>query len=533
MKQGIQVGGKSSQVTGIASLQPTYSVAAHAVGTLFGHTPADGHSRVTTEIELPANAIVKTYDLVITATRADRVVAAEVADLREAISPSNSAAVTVDFGKLRTVNKILLPQTGTYKVYAWLGMKFDPTPVTLSTPQLEVGLYCYSIPETRSERLLIELGGADAELFMAKLELSLPDLPADLSLRINGGTPVWQHPGTVQLGSTDALRYDSWTTDGQRLVSIASALADYSGDATRPEGRKLMLELTSSVPGRLSIAESGKELQLLHRLSFNKSDTVELEFLREGSQQLKLDGIPIAWGALQGLHLTLGGEMPLSRVLPPEGPEDGDIGQLVLGNGRAACVRLDGGAGLVELTGVRLPLSVVAGSAEARVMLWQNNKNDSPIKALGKAASEPVNMGNNEEEWVSFLFSKPVPFDAGEPPWAALIVSRGEVIWSLAAPDNTGYPVRIGSPEGPWRELPAVLGAVAGRLRLLGLAADTQPLAPLLVGWDNAAGQPVTPTAKGLRLELLPAPANANQLVITSRTAGTVTLSEVDAITNA
>lgn len=519
---------------------------------------ADGRSRAVHEIQLPANAIVNRYDLSITATRAELVPAASAADLREAEGPNNRPALVVDFGTLRTVNAVLLPiEHAGHQVYPWLGTRFEDEAIELPgsgvdkvARSLESGaydLYIYPMPETRSERLLIVLGDPDADLasVMAVLELSLPELPADLSLRINAGAPVWEHAGTVQPGAGTELSDGGWTRDGRRRVSIAEALEEFSGDAANPVSETLALELTSSVPGRLLIQVEAQELQLLHRLAFNDADQLVLDFPSEGAQQLAV-AVPAGEAGprtLQGLRLSVAGDLPPERVLPPLGPEASGLGELVLGKGRAACVRLSGGEGLAELTGVRLPLNASAGGAEARVVLWRD-EGGLPVEALGEAVSEPVSWDESGERWLSFPFADSIPFDAASPPWAALTVSRGQVTWALAAGGDSGdYTLRLGPPEGPWRALPAVFGAgtalgrVVGRARMMGLAADTQPMAPILLAMGTSAGEEsVTPVADGLLLQLdtqAAAISPDGQLVITSRTAGTVTLSEIDAITDA
>jgi hypothetical protein len=521
---------------------------------------ADGRSRAVLELELPANALVHRFDLRITATRAELVRAVEAADVRPAEGKLGMPAFVVDFAALRTVNALLLPlPPGGHKVYPWLGTEFEDRAIDLPSTGVDqvaratrgdgaaAELYIYALPETRSERLLIELGDATADpsAIIPRLELSLPELPANLSLRINGGSPVWEHPGSVQLGAGDALSESAWNELGQRRVSIASALAELSGDAANPAARALTLELISGVPGRLLIEVEQQELQLLHRLGLGAGGDLALEFLSEGRQELALQMPAGAAGPkpLRGLRLTLIGELPPERVLPPLGPDPSGIGELVLGRGRAACVRLDGGAGLAELTGVRLPLASVAGGAEARVVLWRD-EGGGPVEALSGAASGPVTWEDAPEQWLSFTFDEPIPLDPAAPPWAAIIVSRGEVRWALAGADGAGrYPLRLGAPQGPWRALPAVfgpttaLGSVAGRVRVIGRAADAQPLPPLLLSLDGQLqDQPVTPSASGLRLQLAGAPeaqGGASRLRLTSRTAGKVTLREVDAITDA
>ncbi len=523
---------------------------------------ADGSSRALRQISLPANAIVRRFDLVVTATRAERVRAMLSADLRTSKGPLGRPAVVVDFGRPRTVSALLLPFAGSgHRAYAWLGTRFDTRAVVLpNTPAgpTERGgedtgtasylMYEYPIAETRTERLLLEPGDtvADMEFLMAALELSLPELPADLSLTIEGGLPVWEHPGSVQPGAETAISATAWSSEGKRRIPIAAALEEFAGDAGEASAQTLILELTSSVPGRLAIEVEEQQLSLLHRLRFQGAEQLVLDYASEGVQQLELqlpDSIDAA-ARLRGLRLTLTGDLPPQRVVPALGPPASGLGELRLGNGRAACVRLDGDSRLQDLgqlTGVRVPLSTVSGGAEARVVLWEDD-NGRPLRAVSSAVSAPVSWEQQDEQWISFVFPQPQAFDALQPPWAALIVSRGELSWTLAAASDGERALRIGPPEGPWRTLPAVfgdgttLGAVAGRIRVVGLAPDTEPFEPMLLTLEGAAGgQVATPTEDGLRLQLEVPPGGdaATNLLVTSHTPGRVTLTEVDAITHA
>jgi hypothetical protein len=228
------------------------------------------------------------------------------------------------------------------------------------------------------------------------------------------------------------------------------------------------------------------------------------------------------------------------------------LAELILDPERAACVRLSGASGLADLAALRLPLAAGDDGAEVRVVLWTNKPGGSePLEALTGGSSDPVTIaGGSGEAWLSFAFPKPVPIDAADPPWAAVLVARGEVRWSLAGKgalaDALIDPnvVRRGAPNGPWRSLPAPLQSTAGlldargRLRLVGHGPKDAPLAPLLV---SLAGVPlpaleVTPTPKGVPAALAFSPAVAQSapvLRVISRVAGSVTLRDIDVISTA
>lgn len=519
---------------------------------------ADGRTQARISFEIPANASVDQCDVIITATRAALVKASDAADLREALGQgaSPSPAVVIDFGALRTVNAILLPfasGAGRYTVTPWLGSGFAPTALTLGNPSQPISraedgasyqLYRYPISETRSERLLIELdvAGIDLANVIAVMELSLPELPADLNLRINGGVPVWEQPGKVQLGTSAERDTDGWTDAGERRLPLAAALTEFTADPTSAAPRQITLELNSGVPGKLDLSIETLRYRLLHRLSFGQQD-LNLNFLTEGRQQLTLQAPEGDNGPrrLRGMQLTLAADLPPERTLPPIGPAASGTGELVLGKGRAACTRLDGGKGLSELTALRLPLKTLAGSAEAHMMLWQQDAiTGLPGEPLEDAISEPVNWESSDESWLSFVFTKPLPFDPDRPPWAALIVNRGRVAWRFAP--GTEHPLRLGAPAGPWRALPGLFGAdkplgtAGARIRVVGHASDTAPLPPIQLDLEDLSQTlEVTPTTEGIRLSLTISNENRfgeTQLHITSFTPGTLMLSEIDLITD-
>jgi hypothetical protein len=540
----------------------------------FSARTANGTTRVNLVLGVPANALLSRFDLKITAARADLTRAAAIADVRPATVDDGSAALVIDFGTMRTVNQVLFPSVSGLserpvdRALPWLGTQFvddgDGVVLKVSASVLRsfdgahYTLLVHAFPETRTERLMIKFGVSEGALDMAllaeQIEVALPELPADLSLRLNGGAPVWEHAGSVELGSSPALDADGWTADGERLVALADALAPLVGDATGATDQTITVELESRVPGKLALEPATRDELALHRVFISGEADVDVDFVQEGATGFDLS-VPHPGGQLRtarGLRLSLTGAPGPVRILPPLGPDASGLAHLVLGNGRAACVRLDGADGIVEITGVRLPLQTTAAGAEARVVLWED-AGGFPGTAIAEAVSEPLTIDGtggsadlaNADPWHTFVFDA-LPFDATAPPWAALIVSRGEVSWSLATASPDTRPVRLGPPEGPWHAPPAVfsastvLGSASGRIRVVGRASEAEPLAPYLLSVGAAVdGLPVTPVEDGLRLEF----AALNQALgavsaeplhvrITSRTTGILNVKEVDVVTD-
>ena len=248
-------------------------------------------------------------------------------------------------------------------------------------------------------------------------------------------------------------------------------------------------------------------------------------------------------------------DLPPWRVMPPMGPGAvAGTGVPVLADlrvepERAVCVRLSGRCGLDQLTGIRLPLRAGGDGAELRVVLWSAGEGTEalPGEPLPQGASEPLVLdASDEEQWVGLVFPKAVAVRAAAMPWMVLSAARGEVWWSLATRVAgevalNDHRVRRGPPGGPWRALPAPLQNAAGlldargRLRHVGLAPKTVPVAPLTLALDGRPPVDLNPNAKGVPGALWTGVgfvAAQPVLELVSRTAGAVQLRDIDVISS-
>ncbi len=532
---------------------------------------ADGSTTATLRLSLPGNARVDRLDVVLTAQRAAAVAARAVAQLRvseatAAVLAGQGKAVVVDFGTPRTVSELELPEGLTvWRVLSWTGAAFAPTPAyqaqtiasDASTGAIQVtprapssANHVFLDAEVRTERLQIELlGEPDEAALPDQLELKLPEAPADLELAIDAAAPAWRHPGPVIAGTGTGLDEDGWNADGRRLVALAPFLPP--PDPTAPEPRELLLTLKSRVPGVLALAEHARTFARVWRTSFGGRAELAQEFAGEGLVEVALElppetGDPVR---IEALQLTVSGEFGTTRTLPPLGPEPTPLAELALDPQHAAIVRLGVAAPLAKLAGLRLPLRIGADGAEARVALW-SGQGGEPAAPLPEGASAPVQLAGGLDTWVDFTFARPLALE-GEPLWAALLPSRGELAWSLAQSADADDPaagnaLRRGPPAGPWRPLPAFFASadasanlaagLRGRVRALGTAPAEVPLAPLTLGLADAAAE-LTPEAKEARIALRPiAPlmvSGTPVLQLIARSPGRVTLREVDVVVSA
>ena len=184
---------------------------------------------------------------------------------------------------------------------------------------------------------------------------------------------------------------------------------------------------------------------------------------------------------------------------------------------------------MTNLSGLRLPLAVGPGGAQAVVALWSSTAAGEPDAPIAAGVSKPAPLDEGAERWVSFAFDPPLAAP-GAPLWAAVLVGRGQASWrpTLAAADTEeAGSLRIGPAAGPWYPLPALFdrrpgnafGLLRGRLRSTGLPGKATPIAP--VGLD-AGLEPVevTPSEAGIRVSV-PAASAARALTVTALAAMT------------
>jgi len=539
---------------------------------------ANGISTFSLPVTLPRNAVVSQYDVAVKADRAGAALAANVAQMRVNDATSfalsgNGLSVVVDSVTIHTVSAVQVDNVNLAitSVTPWTGAGFAPSPVyasklasvltpgnkpvTQSTPTPPSDNQNVILPsEIRTERLLVEiLGKVSADTLAGQLAVILPEPPADLELTVDGGAPVWKSPGPAIAGTESALVEGRFNSDGEQLVKLGGALTALTGDPLQSGDVTFNLELSTRVPGVLEIKPKTSVLRRIWRLKFGSETERRLDFSGEGLSEVPIE-LPAAPEAqnrtIQEIRFTALGNLGPERVLPPIGPDPGSIADIDLSSARAALVRLAPGGALAELSGVRLPLAIGAGGAEARVVLWGNKGGgfDEPLDVLPGGTSEPATLEAGAEAWVTFSFKKPVKLDPTNAPWAAIVVARGQVTWNLGLSSGSdalsGNVLRTGAPAGPWKPLPppfldagSALSACRGRIRAVGNALKENPLAPLLVSLSTSSQAPraVTPDARGAASILTfatPAAAAGAVLRVVSHLAGTVTLRDIDVISN-
>ncbi|HEU0077749.1 MAG TPA: hypothetical protein VFQ76_08895, partial [Longimicrobiaceae bacterium] len=192
---------------------------------------ADGIASRSLAVQLHRNALVRRFAVRVSAARAEAVLLGNAAQVREQSSGSDRITVVADFGSLFTVASVGVLQKGGLRILAgsgiliqkiksWTGIAFADKHVFVAPPSTGVvGSTVASFGEMRTERLQIEVSGTESlEEVVENLWVELPDPPADLSIRIDSGPPVWSSPGPVRPGQ------GGWSADGAQTVELGPAL---------------------------------------------------------------------------------------------------------------------------------------------------------------------------------------------------------------------------------------------------------------------------------------------------------------------
>ncbi len=539
----------------------------------------NGRALVTLDTRIQRNALVDEFSLSVFADRGDWTQLGGAGDVRCKSVATGTVEVVVDFGAPMTVSGVGITAStgasGLYvgAVYPWLGNEFSTDRIItdnmlpsvggmIGTMINKVAMFSGEVMTQRLKinvRALSPVEGDLAQVLTETVCVKLPSLPAGLEITINDGPVVWRYPGVVQAGK------EEWETTGEdgltcRVVDLAESLQTLAGDPENDEEMDVQIALRTRIPGNLGLDPNTSSFRYIQATDLGSEKKLALTFDEEGYTDVAVD-LPAGTTEPSELLLDVSGTLSKERVIPPVGPEKKENVVLVLDSDHAACARLPASTGLVSVSGIRLPLTAVeSAGGEATLMLLENvpavsggvGTPDSPGAQKQGAVSEPVSLeqtSKGQESWVTFTFDKPVEPDESNLPWAALMVTRGTVHWSLcqrsASPETE---LRRGPPSGPWQLLPAIFcdgGAqpVSGRLRVMGYGEKNNPVAPVLVelcggdtDWEASAQRAeIAPKKADGTVSWTPEPSwtmGSGDLVlrVTSRTPGTVTLRNVRTI---
>jgi hypothetical protein len=555
---------------------------------LFGSPPSitGGGATVSRTITLPRNGVVRApFAATLRVVQADWFSAGDVAQLRDG-SPGNTGTVLVviDFGTARTVGSVasLSLSVGVTSVQRWLGASFEATALPVQ-PTL-FGAPALFTSEVRTERLLVACSASNFATARDALAVRLPEIPADLELRIDGGAPVWTSPGTVTAGSLGsdvpplALVPGATANGAQRWRAEAGAFTAFAQqvdlsallnalagdpDAAHGDTREVTLSLSSRIPGAIALEVPGNlssRLRYVARVTDGFVDgRRDVTFSGEGVQGVPLSLPPWAQ-AVHAASLVVSGTLDANRTLPPLGPNatmlaagdarDGvarPVAEFVIDSARTLALPIVPGHGLLALGAVRVPLIADRSGCELRaVLLGEDEETGGPGEPLDGGSGSPVAVEpipDGGEQWVTLPFPSPYTLPADADVFVALHMVRGTATLAarrrlaevgVADPDPTDGIVAAwrGPPTGPWEAVPdsADLAGLRGRLRLTGTAPNDRPVAPLrmALGRLPSRADGVTPGPKGVPVQLTDAgPPGPAELRVVALTAGTISVRDV------
>jgi hypothetical protein len=504
----------------------------------YGAPKPDGVTEKSLAITLPKNAVVKKYEVLITAATAHAVKAGDAGQVRTT-PVSGGVSVVLDLGTPRTVSAIAAPEGVRIKsISTWIGTEFASPPKYSDTTGDN---YVVLASEVRTERLQVIVSpSATTDALATEMLLVLPESPAGIELRIDGAAPAFSQPAAVDPGNSADLSTQSWNSESQRVVDLGPALAALTGNPLDESPVTFTATVTSRVPGKLDLAlrPGGQDVLRIRRATFNGQPARDVAFESEGRQSLVLESIP-ADLTVNEVRFTVAGAAPAVRVVPPIGPEppNPSFASFALSPERAACIRVPQEPRFAQLNGVRIALGGGSAGGEARVLLWKSKDlvDLTPAEPLENGASEPLTIGAAAEDWQTFSWKKPIPAPKDFVLWAVVTINRGDASLTFAdASAGTGAERFLwGAPTGPWHDLPSALTSARGRIRAIGQPKPDAPFPPLRIELGaNGPGTDVMPNVKGTAAVLTgPAVvAGPTTLVLTSHAPATVTVKDIDVI---
>jgi hypothetical protein len=504
----------------------------------YGAPKPDGVTEKSLAISLPANAVVKKYEVVMTAAPAHAVSAAEAGQVRATPADGSMLNVVIDFGTPRTVSAVGVPSGALItSVSSWIGTEFA-SPAKFTSDGTD---FARLPSEVRTERLqLLVSGNPSTQSLGTDTVVVLPESPSGIEVRVDGGAPAFSQTAAVDPTTNTALSSTEWNTDSQRIADLGPTLAALTGSPLDESTKSVTAKLTSATPGKLSfdLHPGGQTVSLIRRATFNGQPQTDVAFDLEGQSMLALASMPSGL-TVEDVKLIVTGTPPAVRVVPPFGPDAPDpaFADFTLNSTRAAIIQLPIEARFKELNAVRFPIGAASGGAEARVVLWRSKDliNQSPSAALDNGSSAPVTLAESSEAWQTFTWKKPIPVPKDYVLWAALIVTRGSASMVFASSSGGAGAQRFlwGAPTGPWHDLPDALADVRGRIRLVGTPKPDAVYPPLEIQLAAGATTSVIPNPKGAAVEITGAPAAQSgpvTLILTSHAPATVTLKNIDVI---
>lgn len=468
-------------------------------------TPSEGAMSAIHNLldEAMQSAFVEAAKATITVSPAGWIKLGDVAEVREGNTPEE---FIVDFQALRTVtgiayNKLsgdpVAPTIASIKV--WTGTEFgdqEDNPATSHKHQMRFS-------ERLTERVLVTFaaaGGLTADMLRSNGAANLPSPPGDLELKI-GDLTVWAHPRAVKLDATGVFTEEvDITTDLTKALSAGAW--------------PIAISLKASVPGLM---------QLVNQITFQRK---HMAVLSGGSILVSADQvgpqtieIPLPAGSMNwevhAVEMTVGADIPASRVLPADILETSAAAQLILDKDHVVILGLPSALRkqFRTLEAIQLSLDASEGDAEVAGVLYLGDETGPSSQTATVAVEPTTRVATTGYQWTELSLSDTIAVDSEEELWLEVNVSRGRVRMPLAAgsvPEDTSVIVRRGVPGGPYEDFRAQFNGsaftVESFLRVRGTPFKANGVPAVVPGIKGItqAFEAFTPDDKGTSVRLEP-----------------------------
>lgn len=463
----------------------------------------------------------------------------KLSDVSEVREGNATGEFIVDFQAMRTVTGIAYNKPSgdsiaptIQSIQVWTGTEFgdeEENTATTDTHQMRFS-------ERLTERVSITFDSSDgltADMVRLNGTANLPSPPGGLELKIDDLT-VWAHPGAVKLDATGVFTED---------VDITADLAQALAGGAWP----IAISLSASVPGLI---------QLSNQITFQRKHLAELSggSILAGADQVGTQTVEIPLPAgnmdwqVHAVEMTVGGNIPASRVLPAVSLEASGEAQLLLDQDHVVILRIPPALRkqFRTLEAIQLALDAYEGDSEIAGVLYLGDETGPSGETAAVTVAPTTLAVSTGYQWTELFLSDALAVDSDQELWLEVDVSRGRVRMPLAAASvsaDESVIVRRGVPGGPYENFRADINGSAftgtSFVRVKGIpfkANGIPAVAPGIegIGQEFAA---FTPDDKGTPVRLEPdVPATTatgsisdDSLLITLqvRTAGSYRVSDV------
>lgn len=419
-------------------------------------TPAEGATATVSQTLSDAlqGAQIEAAQSKITVSPAGWIKLSDVSEVRQG---NATGEFIVDFQAMRTVTGIAYNKPSgdsiaptIQSIQVWTGTEFgdeEENTATTDTHQMRFS-------ERLTERVSITFDSSDgltADMVRLNGTANLPSPPGGLELKIDDLT-VWAHPGAVKLDATGVFTED---------VDITADLAQALAGGAWP----IAISLSASVPGLI---------QLSNQITFQRKHLAELSggSILVGADQVGTQTVEIPLPAgnmdwqVHAVEMTVGGNIPASRVLPAVSLEASGEAQLLLDQDHVVILRIPPALRkqFRTLEAIQLALDAYEGDSEIAGVLYLGDETGPSGETAAVTVAPTTLAVSTGYQWTELFLSDALAVDSDQELWLEVDVSRGRVRMPLAAASvsaDESVIVRRGVPGGPYENFRADINGSA------------------------------------------------------------------------